>query len=49
MNTEHYSYHDLFNEINLQTGGIATGINVYPDTRKPDELKILFEVRTKAL
>ena len=36
IDTEHYAYGDLFNEINMQTGGIGTGMVVFPekDTQK---------------
>lgn len=49
MNTAHYSYGDLFNEINLQTGGIATGASTYTNARDLEEYRIMFEVRTKVL
>ena len=31
VSTEHYSYQELFHEVNIQTGGIASSINVYGD------------------
>ena len=34
MDTEHYNYADLANEINLMTGGISSQINIYADTEK---------------
>lgn len=34
MDTEHYNYADLANEINLMTGGISSQINIYADTKK---------------
>ena len=36
IDTEHYAYGNLFNEINMQTGGIGTGMVVFPekDTQK---------------
>ena len=47
MDTEHYGYGDFFNEINLQTGGISTGLNVYTNAKKPDAFRMMFEIRTK--
>ncbi len=47
MDTEHYGYGDFFNEINLQTGGISTGLNVYANAKKPDAFRMMFEIRTK--
>ena len=31
VSTEHYSYSELYNEINLLTGGIAPAVNTYTD------------------
>ena len=36
MDTEHYNYADLANEIDLKTGGISSQINIYADTKKKD-------------
>ncbi len=49
MNTERYSYGDLFNEINLQTGGISTGTMTYTNSKNLDEYRIMFEIKTKVL
>ena len=49
MNTERYSYGDLFNEINLQTGGISTGAATYTNSKNLEEYRIMFEVKTKVL
>ena len=51
IDTENYEYGELFNEINMYTGGISTSIEVYPDvTRvKEKEFKATFEVKAKAL
>ena len=51
IDTEHYEYGELFNEINVHTGGIGTSLELYPDvTRvKEKEFKATFEVKTKAL
>ena len=51
IDTENYEYGELFNEINMYTGGIGTSIEAYPDvTRaKEKEFKATFEVKAKAL
>lgn len=49
MDTEHYGYGDFFNEVNLQTGGIATAVTTYTNARNLDEYRIMFEIKCKAL
>ncbi len=51
MDTEHYEYGSLFNEINVHTGGIMTSLEVYPDVRKVQQkqYKATVEIKTKAL
>ena len=49
MDTEHYSYKDLHNEINLRTGGISTVLECYEDRKNPGVLKTKLSVRGKAL
>lgn len=49
VNTEHYDYADLANAVNIYTGGIASGINIYPDVKEKDKLAVRFEVRVKVL
>lgn len=49
MDTEHYNYADLANEINLMTGGISSQINIYTDTKKKDSFRAKYEVRAKIL
>jgi Zn-dependent M16 (insulinase) family peptidase len=36
LDTEHYSYSDLSNEIDLHTGGIGTGLSIIPQAAKID-------------
>jgi hypothetical protein len=48
VNTEHYTYQELANEINLHTGGISGGIGVYGHTQD-NGYTTTFEVRTKVL
>ncbi|MDO5572888.1 MAG: insulinase family protein [bacterium] len=49
ISTEHYSYGDLFNEINRNSGGISAGVTSYADARKDDAYQLKFEVRAKVL
>ena len=51
VNTEHFGYGELYNEVNIHTGGIRTVINTYPDANSLNlkEYRVMFEVRAKAL
>lgn len=49
VDTEHYSYGELFNEINIHTGGIKAVINTYTNANQMDEYRIMLEIRSKAL
>lgn len=51
IDTELHEYGELFNEINMHTGGISTSIEMYPDVTKvkEKEFKATFEVRGKVL
>ena len=49
VDTEHYGYADLSNEINLHTGGINNSILITADTKDCDNYSLKFEVRTKFL
>lgn len=49
VDTERYTYGDLFNEINASTGGIYCGVEVYEDAERPGEFRAMFAVRGKAL
>lgn len=51
INTENYEYGELFNEINVHTGGIGTSLELYPDVTKvrEKEFKATFEIKSKAL
>lgn len=49
VNTENYSYSELYNEINLQTGGIAPAINTYTDARDLDRYTATFDLKVKVL
>ena len=49
VNTEHYSYEDLANAINIHTGGVSGGIGVYPVVTGVNENVVMFEIRIKVL
>lgn len=51
IDTTHYDYAELFNEINVNTGGIGTSLELYPNVEKAKEkeFKATFEVKAKAL
>lgn len=51
IDTSHYEYGELFNEINVHTGGIGTSLEMYPDVRniKEKDFRATFEVKGKAL
>lgn len=49
VSTEHYSYQELFHEVNIQTGGIASSINVYGDAKEYRAYTPVYTVRAKAL
>ena len=49
MDTEHYSYGDLYNEIHIQTGGMKVAVNTYINADNMDECKATFELRSKFL
>lgn len=49
IDTEHYTYQDLFDEINIQTGGIVTGLSTYPVLEGEKDYAAAFEVHAKAL
>ncbi len=48
VDTANYKYGDLFNEIHLNTGGIAFQVNTYVNSKNTDEFKMLLEVKGKA-
>ncbi len=49
MDTEHYSYSELANEINCNTGGIFTGTLFIPHKKDPDKYQGFYSVRCKTL
>lgn len=49
VDTEHYSYKELYNEINMNTGGITPGISLFPDESDSALLRASFGVQVRAL
>ena len=51
IDTNHYEYGELFNEINVHTGGIGTSLELYSDVTNIREkaFKATFEIKAKAL
>ena len=49
VDTGKRSYSELYNEINLQTGGIAPVVNVYTNAEDTTQYKLTFELKVKAL
>ncbi|MCM1112493.1 MAG: insulinase family protein [Muribaculum sp.] len=48
LNTKHYSYGELFNEMNLATGGMAAVNNAYSRIEDADACQVTLEIKTKA-
>lgn len=51
IDTEHFGYGELFNEINVHTGGVGTSLELYNDVTNIREkaFKATFEIKGKAL
>ncbi|RKM54081.1 insulinase family protein [Butyrivibrio sp. X503] len=49
LDTKNYTYKDLYNEINIRTGGISGAISTYTDADDPTKFKTVFEVSVKVL
>lgn len=49
VDTADHDYAGLANAINIYTGGITSGINVYPNVKEPGVLDVRYEVRIKVL
>lgn len=49
VDTEHYGYGELFNEVNIHTGGIKTAVSTYTNAENMKEYKVTLEVQAKAL
>lgn len=49
MDTDNYTYTDLFNEININTGGLNFGATIYTDAYNGKNYEIAFEAISKVL
>lgn len=49
LNTENYEYGDLYNEINIRTGGISGAISTYTDSEDVTRFVTKFEISVKVL
>ncbi|MBD5508311.1 MAG: insulinase family protein [Lachnospiraceae bacterium] len=49
VDTTKRSYSELYNEINLQTGGIVPAVNVYTDAKDLSKYKLTFDLKVKTL
>lgn len=49
VNTENYTYGELFNEINIRTGGIVPVVNTYTDARDLQKYTATMEIKVKVL
>ena len=49
LNTKNYSYGELFNEVNIQTGGMSAVNNTYAKMDNPDDFILTLELKTKVL
>ena len=48
LDTEHFSYAALFNEINLKTGGMTCSLSSFTEYADPEHYKITVDIKTKA-
>lgn len=49
VNTEHYTYAELSNEINLNSGGVSLSVTAFPDLSDPDRFTGLFVAAVRVL
>ncbi len=49
VDTKGYTYSDLANEINMETGGIASALTTYANVQEREAYEAKFEIRAKAL
>ena len=49
VDTKNYAYGELYNEINIHTGGIGSAVNTYVNAKNLEEYKLTFEVKTKVM
>ena len=49
VDTEHYGYGELYNEINMNTGGITPGISVYPNEQDSSLVRAGLGIQVRTL
>ncbi len=49
VDTEHFGYGELFDEVNIHTGGIKAAVNTYTNAENMSEYKVTLEIQSKAL
>lgn len=49
VDTKNYGYNDLFNEINVNSGGISSSVATYSDAEEKDRYLAEYEIRAKVL
>lgn len=49
VDTEHYTYGDFFDEINMYSGGISVSLNSYANTKEFGNYKAYMEVKAKVM
>lgn len=49
VDTEHFSYGELTNEVNIHTGGIKAVVNTYTNAENMKEYRAMLEIRARAL
>lgn len=49
VNTENFSYRELFNEVNIHTGGIRFAVNTYLNVKNLEECRSTLEIKAKTL
>lgn len=49
VNTEHYTYAELSNEINLNSGGVSFSVTAFPDLSDPDRFTGVFAASARVL
>ncbi len=47
IDTENYSYGELFNEINMRTGGIYASLDVFPNWKEPENYRTALVIQAK--
>ena len=49
VDTEHFTYKELFNDINMNTGGIIPGISTYPHVTDGKKIRVAFGISIRTL